>query len=71
MVSAYALGQKKKVRVTLELNVFSDFDAKQIDFEKLFELEPAESVEVYVEDFSENPWWVITIELSAFKSHRC
>jgi hypothetical protein len=56
MVSAYALGQKKKVRVTLELEVFSDFDAKQIDFEKLFELEPAESVEVYVEDFSENPW---------------
>ena len=57
MVSSYALGQKKKVRVTLELNVFQDFDAKQIDFEKLFELEPAESVEVYVEDFSENPWW--------------
>ena len=56
MVYAYALGQKKKVRVTLELNVFSDFDAKQIDFEKLFELEPAESVEVYVEDFSDNQW---------------
>lgn len=57
MVSSYALAQKKKVRVTLELNVFEDFDAKQIDFEKLFELEPAESVRVYVEDFSENPWW--------------
>ncbi len=56
MVSAYALGQKKKVRVTLELEVFSDFDAKQIDYEKLFELEPAESVKVYVEDFSENVW---------------
>lgn len=56
MVSSYALAQKKKVRVTLELNVFQDFDAKQIDFEKLFELEPAESVQVYVEDFSENPW---------------
>ena len=51
MVSAYALGQKKKVRVTLELNVFQDFDARQIDFEKLFELEPAESVKVYVEEF--------------------
>jgi hypothetical protein len=56
MVSSYALAQKKKVRVTLELNVFDDFDAKQINFEKLFELEPAESVRVYVEDFSENPW---------------
>lgn len=56
MVSSYSLGQKKKVRVTLELNVFPDFDARQINFEKVFQLEPAESVEVYVEDFSENPW---------------
>lgn len=53
MVSAYALGQKKKVRVTLELEVFQDFDARQIDFEKLFELEPAERVDVYVEDFND------------------
>ena len=51
MVSSYALGQKKKVRLTLELSVFSDFDARQIDFEKLFELEPSESVDVYVEEF--------------------
>lgn len=56
MVSAYALTQKKKVRVTLELDVFEDFDAKQIDFERLFELQPSESCEVYVEDFSRNPW---------------
>ena len=61
MVSSYALAQKKKVRVTLELNVFDDFDAKQINFEKLFELEPAESVRVYVEDFSENPWWIYAL----------
>lgn len=56
MVSAYALGQKKKVRVTLELNVFPDFDAKQINWEKVFELEPAESVSAYVEDFSDVTW---------------
>ena len=56
MVSSYALGQKKKVRITLELEVFQDFDAKQIDFEKLFELEPAEKVSAYVEDFSEVTW---------------
>ncbi len=55
MVS-YSLAQKKRVRVTLELSVFEDFDAKQIDFEKLFDLEPAESVKVYVEDFSKDPW---------------
>ena len=52
MSAAFLQAQKKKVRVTLEFDVFPDFDARQIDFEKLFKLEPAESVEVYVEDFS-------------------
>jgi hypothetical protein len=52
MVSSYALTQKKKVRITLELSVYHDFDARNIDFEKLFELEPNETVESYVEDFS-------------------
>lgn len=52
MSVAYFQAQKKKVRVTLEFDVFQDFDARQIDFEKLFKLEPAESVDVYVEDFS-------------------
>ena len=52
MSVAFLQAQKKKVRVTLEFDVFQDFDAKQIDFEKLFNLEPAESVSVYVEDFS-------------------
>ena len=52
MSVAFLQAQKKKVRVTLEFDVFEDFDAKQIDYEKLFDLEPAESVESYVEDFS-------------------
>jgi hypothetical protein len=56
MVSSYALAQTKKVRVTLELNVFDDFNAQDIDFQKLFNLEPSESCEVHVEDFSRNPW---------------
>ena len=38
--------------MTLEFDVFEDFDAKQIDYEKLFDLEGAETVEAYVEDFS-------------------
>lgn len=53
MVS-YQIAQKKRVRVTLEFDVFPDFDAHQIDYEKLFKLEPAEKVESYVEDF--NDW---------------
>ena len=50
MVS-YNLTQKQKVRLTIELEVFPDFDARQIDFEKLFDLEPSEKVSVYVEEF--------------------
>lgn len=52
MSVSFLQAQKKKVRVTLEFDVFQDFNAKDIDFEKLFDLEPAETVEAYVEDFS-------------------
>ena len=48
---SYQIAQKKRVRVTLDLEVFSDFDARQINWEKLFKLEPSESVDAYVEDF--------------------
>jgi hypothetical protein len=51
MSVSYLVGQKKRVRLTVDLEVFEDFDARQIDFEKLFKLEPAERVNVYVEDF--------------------
>lgn len=50
MVS-YLSAQKQKVRITLELEVFEDFDARNIDWEKLFNLEPAESVDAYIEEF--------------------
>ena len=32
------------------MEVLNDFDPRQIDFEKLFKLEPTEKVDVYVED---------------------
>lgn len=51
MSIAYLQAQKKRVRITLDLEVFNDFDARQINYEKLFNLEPAESIDVYVEDF--------------------
>jgi hypothetical protein len=50
MVS-YQIAQKQRVRITLDLNVLSDFNARDIDFEKLFNLEPSESVDVYIEEF--------------------
>jgi len=52
MSVSYLVGQKKRVRLTVDLEVFEDFDARQIDFEKLFKLEPAERVSVYIEDFN-------------------
>jgi hypothetical protein len=52
MSIAFLAAQKKKVRVTLEFDVFQDFNARDIDWEKMFDLEPAEKVEAYVEDFS-------------------
>ena len=47
---AYQLAQKKRVRITLDLEVMGDFNPRDIDYSKLFKLEPSESVEVYVED---------------------
>jgi len=50
MSVSYLQAQKKNVRVTLDLSVYSDFDARQIDWQKLFQLDGDESVEAYVED---------------------
>ena len=38
MSVSYFQAQKKNVRVTLDLSVYSDFDARQINWAKLFEL---------------------------------
>ena len=58
MVS-YLQGQKQRVRVTLEFDVYSDFNARDINYEKLFNLDGDEKVEVYVEDVNDI-WWKST-----------
>jgi hypothetical protein len=45
-------GQLQKYRVTLEFNVMDDFNPQDINYEKVFKLEPAESVSVTVEDLN-------------------
>ena len=50
MTVLYTQGQKKQVRVTLTLSVESDFNARQIDWRKLFELDENEQVESYIEE---------------------
>ena len=54
MVS-YQLAQKRRVRITLDLEVMSDFNPRDIDWTKLFKLEPNETVDSYIED-SDDLW---------------
>ena len=50
MTVLYTQAQQKQVRVTLTLSVESDFNARQIDWRKLFELDENETVESYIEE---------------------
>lgn len=51
-MNSYLSVQKQRYRITLELDVMSDFNPHQIEWKKLFDLEPNESIESYVEDLS-------------------
>lgn len=55
-MSAYTLAQKTRYRITLDIEAFSDFDPKNIDWNKLFDLQGDESCEAYVENLSEDIW---------------
>ena len=57
MSVAYSQAQKQKYRVTLELDVLNDFDPHNMDWAKVFKLEPAEHCEAYVEDLSTPDSW--------------
>lgn len=58
MSVAFSQAQKVRYRVTLDLEVFADFDPHQMNWEKLFKLEPAEKCDAYVEDLSTpDSWW--------------
>ena len=57
MSVVYHQAQKQRYRVTLEFDVLNDFDPHNMDWEKTFELEPAETVSAYVEDLSRPDRW--------------
>lgn len=57
MSVAYHSAQKQRYRITLELETLPDFDPHQVNWEKLFKLEPAEKCEAYVEDLSTPDRW--------------
>jgi len=49
MVS-YQMAQKRRVRITLDMEVLCDSKPREIDCEKVFKREPTEKVEAYIED---------------------
>lgn len=53
----YAHAQKQKYRITLELDVFEDFNPRDIDWEKLFDLGGGEKVDAYIEDLNNDNIW--------------
>jgi hypothetical protein len=57
MSKAYLAGTKTKYRITLEVEVLEDMNPHQIQWEKVLQLEPAESVRAYVEDLSRPDRW--------------
>lgn len=57
MSVAYQSAQKEKFRITLEITAFPDFDPYQIDWKKLFAMEPSEKVTAYVESLSRMDRW--------------
>ncbi len=53
-------GTKTKYRITLELDVFDDFNPHDIEWPKLFQLEEDESIESYIENMSSPRRWGVT-----------
>ncbi len=46
----YTQTRKKHVRVTLTLDVLNDFEARNIDWRKVLQLEPDEECQAYIEE---------------------
>ena len=43
-------GQKTKYRITLELDVQDDFNPRQIDWDKVLDIQENEDLDCYIED---------------------
>ena len=58
MSVSYTSTQKQRYRITLDIEVYDDFNPHQIDFEELFDMEGTERVvDGYVEDLSKPVSW--------------
>ena len=52
MAVSYTYGQKTKYRITLELDVQDDFNPRQIDWDKVLDIQENESCQSYIEDLN-------------------
>ena len=50
MSVSYTYGQKSKYRITLELDVLDDFNPRDIDWNKVLQIEDNEDCKCYLED---------------------
>ena len=57
ILMVYAQAQKTRYRITLELDVLNDFNPRDINWEKLFDLGGDESARAYIEDLSNDRVW--------------
>ena len=47
----------QRYRVTLDMSVMGDFDPRQVDYTKVFDLQDSEELEVYIEDLDNSTRW--------------
>ena len=57
MTVSYLQAQKSKYRITLELDVQDDFNPRDINWARVFDLGENESVEAYVEELDIPEVW--------------
>ena len=55
-VAIYHQSQKQRYRITLDIEALGDFDPRQIDWDKLFQLEGGEHCEAYIESLSDDTY---------------
>ena len=58
MTVSYYNATLNKYRITLELDVNNDFNPRQINWEKVFDLSEDESVVSYIEEMDIDPEWL-------------
>lgn len=56
-MSLTSYAQKQKFRITLEIEVYDDFDAHNVKWDKVLDIQGNEKVSAYVEDLSTPDRW--------------